>query len=55
MKIKIVKTTVCGGVTVKAGKTVEATDEDAKELLRVGKAVAIGGKAKDAETGAEAA
>lgn len=38
MKIKILRGTVCGGVSVDPGMIVEASDADAYLLLRMGKA-----------------
>ena len=38
MQIKILRTTVCGGVRVEKGAIVEASHADANTLIRMGKA-----------------
>ena len=41
MKIQILKNTVAGGLAVRAGQMVEASDADARYLLATGKATAV--------------
>lgn len=40
MRVLILRNTVCGGVAVDAGSIVEASEQDALILMRMGKAVA---------------
>lgn len=39
MKIKILRSTVCGGEVVEAGQIVEASEHDSQLLIALGKAV----------------
>lgn len=48
-KIKITQATVCGKKTVAVGETVEASEEDARYLIALGKAVPVGGKGPKAK------
>ena len=38
VKIKILRTTVCGGKPVEKGKVIDASDKDANYLIGIGKA-----------------
>jgi len=50
VKIKILRDTVCGGKNVKKGQTIDASEKDANELLRIEKAELVG-KDKDKDGG----
>lgn len=41
MKIKILRSTVCGGEVVEAGQIVEASERDAALLIVLGKAIPV--------------
>jgi hypothetical protein len=41
MKIKILRSTVCGGEAVEAGQIVEAGERDAVLLIALGKAIPV--------------
>ncbi len=54
MQVRITRTTVANKQFVREGSTVDLDDNEAKQLIALGKAVAVGGDEPASETAVEA-
>lgn len=54
MQVRITRTTVANKQFVREGSTVDLDENEAKQLIALGKAVAVGGDEPESETAVEA-